>query len=520
MVTSTPDSWASLDRSEIDLSDILGTPAVDPWQVASDASAVGAFGPSAVAGEGGRGLLLTATRRPRPLLGRRPTRRARAAATRQARQVILDALGPEDLRPVHSLLSWTGTHEVFQQQVRGRDVVGGRVLVHSDDAGALALTGTPVGDLGQRDPGPRPRLTRTKARRAIEEQFAAVEGEALSVRAVVLPHDGGAEWAWFAKVPLRDPFADVHVFLADRDARPLLVYPVSVGSFFGEARVYPVSPTRTPDPVPVCLRELGNEPSGCLSGARVAITTDLGDSVVRDDRNFDFSVDDAEFDESSGYHLTSEALRYYAGLFRREFFKDPLFNPLRVVVHHRDSAANAFFHPKRKMITLGDWPAGPTASRSADIVLHEVGHAVTHAVARLADAPERERKGIGEGYSDYFACSALDDPKFGDYVTGKPEGARNCAKPGLRLQGPSSSADRYVLGEVWANVLWGIRERLGRTVADAVVAESLYFAATAGTVQDALGALREADAALFPTNEPARGRHWDVIGEEFAERLP
>jgi hypothetical protein len=336
---------------------------------------------------------------------------------------------------------------------------------------------------------------------------------------VALPHDGGAEWAWFARVPVREPFADVHLFLSAEDLRPLLMYPTSVSALVGEARLFPVSPARDPQPVGVCLRDLGDDPPGGLCGARVRVTTALGDAVLRADRYFDLTEADPEFDEASAYHHAGRALRFFGEVFRPELFDAPLFQPLRLVVHDPRSRSNAFFHPDRGEITLGDWPAGPTAARAADIVMHEIGHAVTHAVARLAAAPKEEAKGVGEGFSDYFACSALDDPRFGDYVTGRPDGARNCAKVGLAPVDRPGQVGRYVVGEAWANVLWEVREQVGPSVADAVAAESLYFAQTLVTVQEALAALHAADAALFPSAAPGRGRHADVIPTASAARF-
>ena len=249
------------------------------------------------------------------------------------------------------------------------------------------------------------------------------------------------------------------------------------------------------------------------------MTTDLGDPVRRTEREFVFDPGTAEFDEAAAYHHASEALRYFAAIFRPELFTDPLFTPLRVIVHDGLSANNAYFHPDRGVITLGDFSAGPTAARSADIVYHEVGHAIAHATGRLSATPSAQAKGLGEGYSDYFACSALDDPRFGDYVMNQPNGARNCAKANLaRLTGNLDQVKLYTLGESWANVLWGIRTACGSSVADAIVAESLYFAQGISTAKQGLAALLAADVGLFPTAK-GKGRHAAVIKREFAARF-
>jgi hypothetical protein len=516
MATSTPRSWRALQQENINLDDILGTPEVDAERVAADfGRSVGAFGAADAVGLPS-GLQVMVRRQ----VHFRPSESGTSlrASAANAAQVVDDALGEQKVRAVHRLTSWTGTHQVLQQQLRGRDVVGGRILVHADAQGAYGMTGHPLGDLAGRDPGPAPRLRRQKVEGALHEQLAVAGGARPGIRAVVLPHSGGAQWAWFAKVRVAEPFADVHVFLDTEELRPLLMYPTSAAAAYGEARLYPVSPTRTPDRTPVCLRELGDGPPGGLRGARVEVSTDLGDAVLRSDRLYDFADDEPELDEASAFHHAGEALRWFGQLFRPELFASEIFQPLRLVVHHQKSAGNAYFHPDRGMITLGDWPAGPTAARSADVVVHEIGHAVTHGVAKLAASVTEQALGIGEGYSDYFACSMLDDPRFGDYVTGKADGHRSCAKPELILSA-TDGVDRYGVGEVLANALWDFREAVGPTIADLVVAESLYFAQTVATVQEALAALQAAEASLFPSSSPGRGRHAEQLETAFTARF-
>lgn len=508
MALATPESWSGLNRSSIDLGDILGTPGIDATAVAASA---GAFA-DAVEPIGPDTALLLLSRR--NLVGTS----GQLSRPERAQETAVAVCGSA-VRPVHVLRSATGSHHVFQQQVRGHDVVGCRLLVHADSAGSYGVSGHPLGDLERRDPGPPPNLRREAVERRAHELVSVEPGSNLEIRAVVVPHDARAEWAWFVRVPVEAPYADVHVFLSAVTLEPLLMYPASVGSFLGEATAYRGSPARCPDPVRVCLRDLGDDPAGGLRGPRIEVTTGIGDAAIRPDRNFDFTEDDAEFDEASAFHNASEALRFFGGLFAQDLFENELFRPLRLHVHDQNDPANAHFHPDRKLITLGDWPAGPTAARSADVVFHEIAHAVTHAVCRLFVGPSHQARGIGEGYADYFASSALDDPRFGDYVTGKPQGHRSCARDGVRIDGNPDDVDPYILGEAWANVLWALRSELGAPVADAIAAESLYFAQTLATIPEALTAMQMADAELFPRDDSVRGRHADLIDREFAERF-
>ncbi len=70
-----------------------------------------------------------------------------------------------------------------------------------------------------------------------------------------------------------------------------------------------------------------------------------------------------------------------------------------------------------------------------------------------------------------------------------------------------------------ANALWDFREAVGPTIADLVVAESLYFAQTVATVQEALAALQAAEASLFPSSSPGRGRHAEQLETAFTARF-
>jgi hypothetical protein len=510
MAIDQPDGWLDLLQVNISLDDILGTSGLDEGEAAH--RAVGAFGAPVEEVGPPHSVYLLARR---PLVGPGPVSVAEVASQVAA---VIGGSSPEALRPVHTLSSMAGRHLVYQQQIRGHDVVGGRVVAHVDTS-AYALSGHPIGSLGGRDPGPPPDADEQRVVDAIRQQFAVDPSTPLSVRQVVVPVDGDAIWAWFAKVALDDPMVDLRVFLAAGDLSPLLVYGATVPVLFGEGRAHRGNPRRSPEAEPVCLRDVGPEPPDGLGGGRVVVTTDLGDACTRSNRDFTLEPDDPAFDEVTAYHHTSEALCFFRQLFAAELFDQPLFAPLRVVVHHAGSPSNAFFHPDRGVITLGDFPQGPTTARSAEIIVHEVGHAISHAVCRLADSPAPQALGLGEGYSDYFACSSLDDPRFGDYVLDTQDGARNCAKD-LKLTGDLDTRGRYALGEAWANVLWGIRATAGSSVTDVLVATSLYFATTTAAVRDGRAALQQADAALFPSAIPGTGRHHDLIDAEFAARFP
>jgi fungalysin metallopeptidase (M36) len=151
-------------------------------------------------------------------------------------------------------------------------------------------------------------------------------------------------------------------------------------------------------------------------------------------------------------------------------------------------------------------------------VYHEFAHAVSDAICRLGRTQQHtQSRGMSEGYSDYFAASALNDPRIGDYVLNNANGDRNLTNPGLRF--PAGFAgEEHSTGEVWAAILWDVRTQCGPGVTDLLALESLQFLSPNATFNDGLAALITADRRLFPTRN-STGRHEAVLNTAFNSRL-
>ena len=125
---------------------------------------------------------------------------------------------------------------------------------------------------------------------------------------------------------------------------------------------------------------------------------------------------------------------------------------------------------------------------------------------------------MNEGFADYAQATMFDDPRFGDWVRDRPDGARRCDDSALRLpKEPEDPKDRYVVGAAWAAVLWDLRGALGAGVADVVAFHALQFLVPGATYEDARQALHSADAALF--SDGGGGRHRTVVDEVVDRRL-
>ena len=92
-----------------------------------------------------------------------------------------------------------------------------------------------------------------------------------------------------------------------------------------------------------------------------------------------------------------------------------------------------------------------------DIVLHEFHHGVSHRLNTSFNGAEADA--IGEGGSDFFAYSINGDTNLAEYS--RPGGLRAVNGKGYNdwtcLLG--LFCEPHDNGEIWANVLWDLRER-------------------------------------------------------------
>jgi hypothetical protein len=444
-----------------------------------------------------------------------------AASPRTLRQVVDVVLRPgrgtgtDDV--VSVLESPTGRHEVRQQLLRGAPVVGATYVVHHGDRGGLTITGRPLGDLIERDPGPRPSVPDKEVRAAMVAALDLPRRTKIELDLVVFPVDGGGQWAYRGKCVLSNPPADLRIFLAATGDLPLLLcYDVACSALYGEADVYWANPARSPNPRRVLLEDLGPEPADCLTGSMLTVAPHRGVSFTSAGRDYRVGPEIPAFDEVSAYANVQSAARWFARILGPTLFTEHPFRPLKVVTGDRTvRSAVGMYIPQAGEIRLSDARRNP--ARSADIVFHEFAHAVADRICRINRSAGPEAKILSEGFADYAAASAFDDPRFGDYVMDAPNGARNCSDPGLRFPTSFDGADEpYRSGAVWSAVLWDLRSGLGTEIADALVFNSLSYLTPNCTIEEARAALVKTDRDLFPAAEG--GRHEDAIEEMYRAR--
>lgn len=515
MGLSSPADWDRFMRVNVDLADIFGTPGF-PQAVAVAEQMSSAFATKVTQSTEAPGLFLVGEFAD-VLLGS-PETKVNGFLGRMDAAMPNVQVQPDNVKVVARQESLTGMHIVGQQTLRGAEVVGARFRLHLERNRPYAFTGRPVGDLPGRDPGEPPTTRDRDAIDAIREHFQLAREQRIAVERVIFPIPGVCVWAWQGRFVLYEPVADIRAYVRADDFSLLLSFNAAAAALRGEARVYPINPLRTPQLETVRLDHIGPVPTDRLTGPFVSVKPRTGVAFSQSLRDCRLDPADPAFDEAHAFYHLSRAVQYFQGVLEGGLLDAAPFAPIKAIVRDPQSPNNAFFVPSTGELLFGDFGTRPSA-RSAEIIFHEFAHAVSDAICRLGRAPLNSlARALSEGYSDYFAASALNDPRVGDYVANLPNGARNCAQPGLRFPVNYVGLE-HELGEVWAAVLWGIRGQCGVGVTDALAIESLQHLDPQSTFEHARAALIIVDQQLFP--EPhGRGRHEDIIDNEFNKRNP
>lgn len=452
-----------------------------------------------------------------------------AEAAVPAAELISSFLGAIDAAPgprakadahaIHRLESRSGTHLVAQQTVEGVAVLGGRFVVHKTEENAYAVTGRPAAHIAvaPKEAAPK-RFPHQRVKRAVREMFdLSPDHEVRTERTLVPLPNGDGIWALKAGTILREPaFADMRVIMSVNDLAPLLTYNVASATLYGEGLVYPINPLRSPKRTGVRIDALGPAFTDRLSGTGIAVSSPGPTSYINALRDFRIDDTDPSSDEVAAYYHISRAIRFFSATLG-QLFKAIPFTPVRAVVHDADNPGNAIYAPSTGELRFGDLQGRATA-RSAEIVYHELSHAISDAICRLGRGlKDTQARGLSEGYSDYFAATILDNPIIGDYLVNKKEGVRDGSKTSLRFA-PDFAGREHATGEVWSAVLWGLRQETGAEVTDVLATESLYFLDSGSTFNDGQAALLAADQRLFPASS-GDGRHADAIKKAYSARV-
>jgi hypothetical protein len=145
------------------------------------------------------------------------------------------------------------------------------------------------------------------------------------------------------------------------------------------------------------------------------------------------------------------------------------------------------------------------SSVDSDVVFHEYGHGISNRLIGNGSGLGGTQSGaMGEGWSDYWACTINNDGVMGEYVTqNTTRGIRRAAYTVPAAAVHDSYADVgaggfevHNDGEVWAVTLWDLRTQLGATITDRIVLNGMKFTPSRPSFLNARDGIIQADQNL------------------------
>lgn len=402
----------------------------------------------------------------------------------------LSAEDAEELTEVDAF-EWGGLKFIRRQQThQGLPVFGASVLVGVDAKNQVRMVTS----------GVRPQISVKPSKKTISlkeaRQIAQKDlGEAVELRGrithetVLYPTQQGHVEAYHLTVPAETPLGDWEYFIDVQNGEIVDSYnSMKFYSFYfaPRARIYPENPDDTALTT-VMLRDV-KSPYNKLDGQYCkVINEDTSGAVVGSNYRFDFSPENTHFDECQAYYAVEKVYQYFLDLGFRGFTVNNPYGKanagqLAANVHTGTTYDNAFYSPGTGQIYFGDgsYPGNPGGLRDlakeVDVAAHEFTHAVIDEYHPGMFGSEGAA--LHEGYSDYFACSLLNDPDLGEYVVPTPEKAgmiRNCDND---LKYPETSTEPHDRGQAWAGACWHLRKQLGQEVADFLIFGSMLVLGT------------------------------------------
>jgi Zn-dependent metalloprotease len=144
------------------------------------------------------------------------------------------------------------------------------------------------------------------------------------------------------------------------------------------------------------------------------------------------------------------------------------------------------------------------SSMDGDVVFHEYGHGISNRLIGNGSGLGGTQSGaMGEGWSDYWACTLGNDGAVGEYATGNANGIRRTAYTVPANAVHDSYADVcaggcqvHRDGEVWAATLWDLRTQLGASVTDRIVLNGMKFTPSRPSFLNARDGILQGDQNL------------------------
>lgn len=476
-----------------------------------------------------------------------------------AHAVELGLLDVAQLEKTSMQTSLLGTHHRFGQFVDGVPVVGAEVSIHVlKDGTVLAAHANVIQRVAPSGPTAIPALVAERLANA------RVPGELIGSREVVIADGAAGVPAW--QIWIRPT------------ANPYTIWTVSVASAtgavieaFDNADYATASGTVWTDPIRASgdadLRgdEAGSDAALDLSSYRWPVTVDnLAEpgilsgpwvrimEAARGGSDFDVDRLDPRFEEFMSYYWIDTTQKYIQSL----GFVDETGvagYAIDVYPHAQVSIHNAFYlHVSGSpiygtgagMIAFG-WrapcaapdPAGATGcdsskvgpgtyapddvGESADVILHEYGHAMQDSIVPNF----RGNEGLGEGWGDYWALTQIARLNnttydaclgtwFGAHIWPQQDGETHCIRNlvnNLTMKDIKGKGIHFA-GQLISGAMWEIRAAIGNETADRLFIEATFLMPASGGVKNM------AEAIILTDLEMHAGAHSFVALDTFTAR--
>ncbi|MEM7367229.1 MAG: T9SS type A sorting domain-containing protein [Bacteroidota bacterium] len=227
--------------------------------------------------------------------------------------------------------------------------------------------------------------------------------------------------------------------------------------------------------------------------------------------DFFFTRDQSEFEDVMVYYHIDTFQRYiqhlgFTNLQNQPFLADP---------HGKSDLDQSVFviNGNSSYILFGD--GGVDDAEDADVIIHEYGHALSHAAAPDTRSGV-ERKGLDEGIGDYFASSYSQDiSNWGWHEVFIWDGHNEFWSGRVSVTSqtyPPSSTSIYDYGELWASTMMQIRNHIGPEVTDRLQLQELYGNYVGMSLADGARLLIDSDSMLYG------GIHVETISDYFCQR--
>lgn len=223
--------------------------------------------------------------------------------------------------------------------------------------------------------------------------------------------------------------------------------------------------------------------SGKLRGRWVETRSDRPPLANEPTLRYDYRSYDPRFEEAMAYYHVDRGIERAT---ERGF--DGLFSHRIIARVHGTAADNSWYSRPTRELVFGD--GGVDDAEDADIILHELGHAIHDAL--VPGFGDGDTRAISEGFADFWAASLTGEPCVGDWdATSYSPPCLRSTENGASYPG-SLTGRAHADGQIWSGLLWDLRVTLGPEIAERLALAALLEQDTNTTWPEAAESLLRA----------------------------